>query len=134
MTRPFFISAVLLTMSGFAPACSEPGASGPDPITAPKPAPLPAPSDPAAPPDQPAGECTADVDCTVTALPPAPVASKADCCFPTCQKRVAPRKQVDDLQAAFGATCKAVLCAPQNCPTAADPVPVCREGRCIANP
>ncbi len=134
MTRPILLSSLLVIL---AIACGESASSGPTRVVAPKPADAPAEPAPQAPAD--AGppaqhECTADVDCATTVLPETPVTSDSDCCFPTCAKRVAPRAVVDQLQAAFGATCKAVLCAPQSCPTAPDPVPVCRDGRCTAAP
>lgn len=90
---------------------------------------------PTSDPAEPEGEeaCTADIDCATTALPAEPVVSQADCCFPTCEKRAAPREEVDRLQAAYGATCKEVLCAPQSCDEG-DIVPVCRDGRCAAYP
>jgi hypothetical protein len=137
-----------VALSALAPACSEPVANGPVSTLGPDPSLAPAPGDrsapkPAAPssgpdqpeqPEQPADECAADSDCTTTALPVTPVKSEADCCFPNCQKRVASREEVDALQPLYGASCKAVLCAPQSCPKAPDPVPVCRQGRCIAGP
>jgi hypothetical protein len=46
-----------------------------------------------------------------------------------------PRARVDELQAAFGATCKAVLCAPQSCSSdTSEPVAACREGKCVELP
>ena len=117
MTRAISISFLV----ALAAACSEPGA---EPL-APAPKPAPAIVD---------AECTADADCATTALPEAPVTSGSDCCFPTCQKRVAPRAKIDELQAAFGTTCKAVLCAPQSCTGAPEPVAACREGRCVELP
>lgn len=114
-----------LFLVAMAAACSEPGV---EPVT---PAPKLAPAEGEPPAD---AECTADADCATTALPEAPVTSESDCCFPTCQKRVAPRARVDELQAAFGTTCKAVLCAPQSCADAPEPVAACREWRCVELP
>jgi hypothetical protein len=81
-----------------------------------------------------AGECTADSDCTITALPVTPIKSEADCCFPICQKRAASREEVDALQPLYEASCRSMLCAPQTCPNEPDPLPVCRRGRCVAEP
>jgi hypothetical protein len=130
VTRPILLSCLLVTV-----ACGESASTGPTRVVAPKPAA--APAEPAQPADagSPAqAECSADTDCATTVLPDTPVTSEAGCCFPTCDKRVAPRARVDQLQAAFGATCKAVLCAPQSCAEAPDPIPVCRDGRCTAAP
>lgn len=130
MTRPILLSSLLVML---AIACGESGSSGPTRVVAPRLADAPArPAVDAGQPAQP--ECAADVDCATTVLPDTPVTSEADCCFPTCAKRVAPRAQVDQLQAAFGATCKAVQCAPQSCPAAPDPIPVCRDRRCTEAP
>jgi hypothetical protein len=160
MLRPIRALLWSLLLASLVPACGEPG-TGPDLPASPaapaptgqRAAPQPASAAPveraSADPVEPASsdlaepdeeeqedeeeDCTADIDCATTALPAEPVVSQSDCCFPTCEKRAAPRAEVDRLQAAYGATCKEVLCAPQSC-APDEPVPVCRSGHCAEKP